>query len=115
MTIEPGVQADRPKKQRFLSLPCTRLGWWAVGLGLASVILPVANALVSLLLTSLSGGTQIALGGLGLLLVVFEIAGGIIGLIAVIRRHERSILVWAAILVGLLGLLLIGGEFLVSH
>jgi len=43
------------------------------------------------------------------------LAAGIVGLIAVIRRHERSWLVWLTILPGLLVLLFVLGEFLVPH
>jgi hypothetical protein len=40
---------------------------------------------------------------------------GIVGLIAVIRRHERSWLVWLAMLPGLMVVALVLGEFLVPH
>ncbi len=115
MNNSPGILPDLLPKQRFLSWPRTRLGWWAIGLGLGTLLLPLLARLVSALLTALSGGMQVAVGVFGLLMVLCGIAGGIIGLIAVIRRHERSILVWAAILVGLSNLLLLGGEFLVPH
>jgi hypothetical protein len=43
------------------------------------------------------------------------LAAGIIGLIAVIRKHERSWLVWLTILPTVLTLIFLLGEFLVPH
>jgi hypothetical protein len=48
----------------------------------------------------------------GIVLLLCGIGGGITGLIALIRRHERSALVWLALLPGLFVLFMIG-EFLV--
>jgi hypothetical protein len=49
----------------------------------------------------------------GIVLLLCGLAGGIAGLIALIRCHERSVLVWFAMLPGLLVLFLVIGEFLV--
>jgi hypothetical protein len=43
------------------------------------------------------------------------LAAGILGLIAVIRKNERSWLVWLTLLPGLLVLFLLLGEFLFPH
>jgi hypothetical protein len=48
----------------------------------------------------------------GIVLLQCGIGGGIAALIALIRRHERSALVWLALLPGLFVLFMIG-EFLV--
>jgi hypothetical protein len=48
----------------------------------------------------------------GIMLLVCGLAGGIAALIALIRCHERSALVWFALLPGLFVLFMIG-EFLV--
>jgi hypothetical protein len=48
----------------------------------------------------------------GIVLLLCGIGGGIAALIALIRRHERSALVWLALLPGLFVLFMIG-EFLV--
>jgi len=40
------------------------------------------------------------------------LAGGVVGLIAMIRQRERSSLVWLAILVGLFVFIIILNEFL---
>jgi uncharacterized membrane protein YidH (DUF202 family) len=115
MNKDSEVRTDLPARRRFLSWPRTRLGWWAVGLSLAVLLLPLLTALVNVLLTSLSGGISTGVGMFGLLMVLCGIAGGITGLIAVVRSQERSILVWGAILVGLFCLFLIAGEFLFPH
>ncbi len=101
--------------RRFLSLPATRLGWWAVGLAAAPLLLPVLTFVVNLLVNELTGGLQTAVGVSGLLMVVCGIAGGVTALIAVLRRRERSILLWFAMLIGLFFLFLIAGEFIVPH
>jgi len=51
----------------------------------------------------------------GIAMLACGLAAGIAGLIAVIRRGERSWLVWLALLPGLLVLFLVLGEFLVPH
>ena len=43
------------------------------------------------------------------------LSSGVVGLIAVLRRHERSALVWFTVLPGLFVLFLLIGEVLVPH
>ncbi|MCX6084006.1 MAG: hypothetical protein NT102_03470 [Caldiserica bacterium] len=51
----------------------------------------------------------------GIAMLSCGLAAGIVGLIAMIRRHERSWLVRLAILPGLFALFFVLGEFLVPH
>jgi len=51
----------------------------------------------------------------GILMLSCGLAAGIVGLMAIIRRGERSFLVWLSLLPALFVLLLILGEFLVPH
>ena len=51
--------------------------------------------------------------GIGMLLC--GLAAGIVGLIAIVRRGERSWLVWLSVLPGLLVSFFILGEFLAPH
>jgi hypothetical protein len=51
----------------------------------------------------------------GILMMLCGLAAGVIGLIAIIRKHERSWLVWLALLPGAFVLFLLLGEFLVPH
>jgi hypothetical protein len=80
--------------------PSTRLGWWAVGLAVASIVLNLAWSI-------LPGG--------GILGLICGLVGGVLALIAVIRLHERSWLVFLSILPMLLALFFIPGEFLIPQ
>ena len=91
------------------SLPSTQLGWWSVGLAAAFVVLLIINAAVFLPSPGVVPWRE-AMVGIGLL--ACGIGGGAVALIALIRRHERSWLVWLALLTGLFVLFMIG-EFLV--
>jgi len=113
MDENPKLPATEPTaapavKSRFFAFPRTKLGWLAAGLALGSLLLQALTHLIALLVTSLSHGAQGGTGlNLGILTVVLSIAGGILGVLAVVRNKERSILVWYAILAGLFALLLI--------
>lgn len=107
---EPAVTL--PPKSRFFAFPRTKLGWWAAGLALGSLLLQALTHLIALLVTSLSqGGTGL---NLGMLTVVLSLAGGILGVLAVVRNKERSILVWYAILAGFFALLLIFADLVLA-
>ena len=80
--------------------PSTRLGWWAVGLAAASILLILAWSVLP--------------GGAGLAFIC-GFAGGVLALIAVIRQHERSWLVFFSILPLFWVLAFILGELLVPH
>jgi hypothetical protein len=88
------------KRRRFVVLPTTRLGTWAVVLAVVSVALLLSWSLMGRL-----GGVP----GLG-----FGLAGGVAALVAIIQRGERALTVFAALVpflnaVGfVLGSLLIG-------
>jgi undecaprenyl pyrophosphate phosphatase UppP len=84
----------------MIKLPITRLGWWAVGLAVANIVLNFAWSI-------LPGGAILGF--------ICGLVGGVLALIAVIRQHERSWLVWLAVLVGLSVLVFILGEFLIPH
>ncbi len=70
-----------PLWRRILSLPRTRLGWWAVGLA--------APALVSLLPLQLDNNAVIVITAL-----VSALAGGLVGFVAL--ALDQSLLVWVA-------------------
>lgn len=83
------------------SRPGTKLGWWAVGLGLGYfVLMPLWSFMGPL------GAWPAFLSGA---------AGGVCGLIAITRHHERSWLVWLTILPLLLVFVFFIGEFLFPH
>lgn len=91
------------------SLPSTRLGWYSVGLAVTFVVLFMINAAV---LLPAPGVVPWREAFVGIVLLVCGLGGGIAALIALIRGHERSALVWLALLPGLFVLFVIG-EFLV--
>jgi hypothetical protein len=86
----------------FLEKPHTKLGWWAVGLSLLFMVLAVAviNELINF-----SGFLTITLG----------VIAGIITLVALIWKRERSWLVWIMLIPGLFAILFSLGEILYPH
>jgi hypothetical protein len=98
--------------------PATRLGWWAVRLAAAFLVLFIINSAVFMPLGQYAPETwwrQTLLPFYGIFMLLCGLAAGIIGLIAVVRQHERSWLVWLTILPGAFVLFLVLGEFLVPH
>ncbi len=94
------IQA-RPNRGGFVGhlLPQSRVGWWAVallvGLGLSLL------ALYASILTGQAKGYALAVVVPVGLSIVFGLAAGAVGLIGIIAKRERSILVFAAAGVGL--------------
>ena len=76
----PGSPVEH--RRRIAVLPTTRRGWWAVGLAAAFFPLVFVGAVVP---------RGIALG------FVLGLAGGVAGLVAVVRDRERAVTVFAAI------------------
>jgi hypothetical protein len=89
------------RQHRFALLPTTLLGNWAVGLAAANVLL-----MLSWTLTRPVGAP------LGL---AVGLAGGVVALAAILRRAERAILVWVALLPFLMAIVFLLAEFLLGH
>lgn len=81
----------QPLWRRVVSLPKTSLGWFSVAPTAVSVWVLICVGLGVFELTPIPL----------LDLVLFGLAGGVVGLIAVLRSHERSWLVWVAMVLGL--------------
>ena len=108
--MTPGHAPHTPLWRRFLSLPHTRLGWWAVGLaGPALVLMAFTNVLgipntdtpqleIWGIVVSGPDGTATALDFLTWL--VSALVGGVVGFIAVAR--DRSLLLLVAQVPGLI-------------
>jgi hypothetical protein len=75
--------------------------------GALTLLWPVAKLLISSLVAGLSGGAVGALNPFGTGMVVAGLVSGLLGLRALLFGRERSALVWAALLLGLLTLLLV--------
>jgi len=80
--------------------PSTRPGKWAVGLAAASIVLNFAWSI-------LPGGA--------LLGFICGLVGGVLALLALIRQHERSWIVFLSILPLFLVIFFILGEILIPH
>jgi hypothetical protein len=102
-------------RRRILGWPSTRLGWWSVALAATFAALFIINSTVFMPSTVEVPWRQVVLPFYGIFMMLCGFAAGIVGLIAVIRRHERSWLVWLTILPGLMVLFFVLGEFLVPH
>ncbi len=87
---------------RFFELPHGRLGWWAVGLGIsvAARFIAVTNDLLHF-----PGRLTMALG----------VIAGILTLLALIWKGERSWLLWLMLLPGIFAILFSLGEILFPH
>ena len=105
----------KTNSSHFFGKPHTKLGWWAVWLGAAFVVMFLINSFVFMPTSSDAPWRQVILPFYGIFMLLCGLAAGIVGVIAVIRQHERSWLVWLTFLPGLLVLFLILGEFLVPH
>ena len=86
----------------FLGMPHTRLGRWAVGLA----------ALFVVILISISTGF---LHFSGLLTFALGVVAGILTLVAIIWKRERSWLVWLMLLPGLFAIVFASAEILFPH
>lgn len=106
---------NRPLRRRVWGRPSTRLGWWSVALAAAYEILMIINSAIFMRLPEDVTWRVTVLPFYGIFMLLCGLAAGIVGLIAVIRQHERSWLVWLAMLPGLMVLFLLLGEFLVPH
>jgi hypothetical protein len=102
----------------FLQRPGTRLGWWAAGLLVVFLLMFLINSLIFMPTSqgvSNPWWRQALLPFYGVLMMLCGLASGVVGLIAVINKHERSWLIWLAILPAAFVVFLLLGEFLVPH
>jgi len=99
----------------FLSTPSTKLGRWSVGLAVTFAALYIINATVFMPSIVEVPWRQTVLPFYGIAMMACGLAAGIVGLIAVIRRRERSWLVWLSLLNGLMVVAFVLGEFLAPH
>jgi len=80
--------------------PATRLGKWAVGLGVAFFVFMLGWSVVP-------GGAFIGLA--------CAVAGGIVALVAILRHGERAIAVLAMLVPFLLAVVFVLAELLIGH
>ena len=98
-------------------LPVTRVGWWSVGLLAAFAAFLIV--LFSLIAAGERGGDEffsnlwLALPGLGAGLS--GVLAGVTAAFAIVRRGERSVLVFLVLFVGLIVALFLLGEVVSDH
>lgn len=102
-------------KNRFSGLPSTRLGWWAVALAFIFGLTNIINSAIFMRLPADEPWRQGILPVYGIIMLACGLAAGMCGLAAIIRRGERSWVVWLTILPGVFVLFLLLGEFLFPH
>lgn len=95
--------------------PTTRLGRIACWLGLGFIAWFVANQTLMGLRQSLEGIPVIPIILFGFLGLACGLAASVVGALAVVRKRERSVLVFLTLLPGLLVLFFLIGELLVPH
>ena len=99
----------------FLQRPGTHTGWWAVGLAVVFAVMFMIDTMVFMRLPGDAPGRQTWLPYYGVVMMLCGLAAGVVGVIAVIRKHERSWLIWLTILDGAFVLFFILGELLGPH
>lgn len=102
-------------KSPFLKRPSTKPGWWAVGLAIAFIVINIVNSAIFMRLSLGVPWRQTILPYYGIIMMLCGLAALVVGLLAIIRKHERSWLVWLALLPGVFALLFVLGEFLLPY
>jgi magnesium-transporting ATPase (P-type) len=102
------------------SLPTTRPGRWSMWLAVAFIVMFVINTVFVGVFGMTTNETMNAFSrnvmpfyGIGMLLV--GVSAGVVGLISIIKNHERSWVVWATLLPMAFVLFFLIGEFAVPH
>lgn len=102
----------------FWQRPSTRLGWWAFGLFAAFVVMFIINTVVFIPTAQGEPGAgwrEMLLPFYGLFMMLCGLVGAILGVIALMRKQERTWMVWVTLLPGILVTAFVLGEILVPH
>ncbi len=102
-------------RSSFIKRPFTKPGWWAFFLAVVFLLMSIINNAVFMRLTEQVPWRQTLLPIYGILMLLCGLAAGVVGLIALLKKQERSWMVWLAILSGANVLFLLAGELLVSR
>jgi hypothetical protein len=104
------------KVSPFWRCPSTKLGWWVMGLAIGWVVLNFGITAIMNIRSrmAITTGSPVAMN-FGFLMLLVGLAAGITALIAILRKHERSWLVWASLLPGVSTIVLLIGEFTIPH
>lgn len=102
-------------RSSFVKRPFTKIGWWAFYLAVAFWVMSIINNVVFMRLLEQVSWRQTLLPIYSILMLLCGLAAGVVGMIALLKKQERSWMVWLAILSGASVLFLLVGEFLVPH
>lgn len=106
---------QKANNSSFKQRPFTKLGWWAFYLAVAFWVMSIINNVVFMRLPEQVSWRQTLLPLYGILMLLCGLAAGVISVIALIQKRDRSWMVWLAILPGASVLFMLLGEFLVPH
>jgi hypothetical protein len=109
---------------KFKEKPRTKTAWWAMYLGLATLLVPPFLGIFTAVIRPIidkasSGNVGAAMGfGSGVVALILSVSAIIIGVLA-FKKGERSWVLWVgfvpAILVGAFWVFMIIGEFIFPH
>lgn len=99
----------------FMKLPVTRLGWGAVGLAVLYSLMGIINNMVFMRLPVETPWRQTVLPYYGIFMLLVGLSTGVVALIAMFSRRERSWLVWLALLQWFFTIFFVFGELLLVH
>ncbi|HEY3310364.1 MAG TPA: hypothetical protein VGK00_01880 [Anaerolineales bacterium] len=113
MTIGSGISVKKSPGRRFLGLPTTYLGKWAAILFGIFVVMFLVNSFVFMPFNGTFPLQEVFLPFYGIAMLACGLASGVCGLIAMIKKGERSWLVWLTLLPGFFVIFMLVGEFLI--
>ncbi len=90
--------SHQPLMTRILGWPSTRIGWRSIWLGVAFMILWIINSMVLMPFSAALHLGPLFHSSFSILMLLCGLAAVVVGLIAIIIRHERSWLIFLAIL-----------------
>ena len=107
-------------ENRLFCLPTTKLGRWSMWLAVAFIVMFAIN---SVFIGALGTSTNEAVNAFsrtvmpfyGIAMLMVGVSAGAVGLISIIKDHERSWVAWATVLPLVFVLFLLIGEFTTPH
>ena len=101
-------------------LPSTNLGAWSMWLAVAFGVLWVLNMAAVAIFgrttdPALNEFSRTVMPNFGMVWLLVGLGGGVVGLIAILKQKERSVVTLLALLPGLFCVFLLLGEFLIPH
>ncbi len=117
MNTDPRISPDTPPTgwHGLLRRPSTWLGRWSVALAVAYLVLYVVDIAVLMQLADNAPWRSAVVPPYAIVMLACGLGAGIVGLMAILRQHERSWIAWLGVCFGLTSLLLIIGKVVGQH